>query len=63
MEEALGEYLIWEVGEANGELVCFWFGVWRGDARRWRELCRWLLVQASATKGSAGGMGTGRVEL
>ena len=63
MEEALGESLIWEMGEANGKLVCFWFGVWRGDARRWRKLCRWLLVQASETEGSAGGMGVGRVEL
>ena len=36
----MGESLIWEVGEANGELVCFWFGVWRGDARRWGKLCR-----------------------
>ena len=63
MEEALGESLIWEVGEADGELVCCWFGVWREHVRHGRRLWRWLVKQASATKGSAGGMGTGRVEL
>ena len=63
MDEALCESLVWEVGEADGELVCCWFGVCRGRARRRRGLSWWLLVEASATKGSAGGMGTGRVEL
>ena len=40
----MGESLVWEVGEADGELVCFWFSVWRKHVRRWERLRRWLLV-------------------
>ena len=62
MEEALGEALVWEVSEPNGELVCFWFSYWREHVRRWGRLWCWLLVQAPASKGSAGCMWTGRAE-
>ena len=62
MDEAVRESLVWEVVEANGEMACCWFGMRRGDARRWKRLYWWLLVQASTAKGSAGGMGSGRVE-
>ena len=44
MDEAVCESLVWEVVEANGVLVCCWFGVRREDARRGRRLYWWLLV-------------------
>ena len=62
MKEALGEALVGEVVESDGELVCGWFSWGWERVRRWGGLWYWLLVQAPASKGSAGCMGTGRVE-
>ena len=62
MEEALGEALVGEVIESNGELVCVRFSECWERVRRWGRLWYWLLVQAPASKGSAGCMWTGRVE-
>ena len=56
------EALVGEVIESNGELVCGRFsGCWE-RVRRWGRLWCWLLMQAPASKGSAGCMWTGRVE-
>ena len=62
MEEALGEALVGEVIESNGELVCVRFSECWERVRRCGRLWYWLLVQAPASKGSAGCMWTGRVE-
>ena len=62
MEEALGEALVGEVVESDGELVCGWFSWGWERVRRWGGLWYWLLVQAPASKGSAGCMWAGRVE-
>ena len=62
MEEALGEALVGEVIESNGELVGVRFSECWERVRRWGRLWYWLLVQTPASKGSAGCMWTGRVE-
>ena len=62
MEKALGESLIGDVGDANGELVGDRFSLWQWCVWRKRRLRRVLLVRASAAKGSADGVWAGRVE-